>query len=34
MWYDPTQQGYVLHVSTSFGIATIRPEFAVQVLAG
>lgn len=34
MWYDPNQQGVVLHVSTAFGIKTVRPEFAVQVLAG
>lgn len=31
LWYDPTAQGYVLHINCVFGLAVIRPEWCVQI---
>jgi hypothetical protein len=28
MWYDPTQQGWMVHLHVAFGLQTVRPEFA------
>lgn len=34
LWYDPAQQGYVMHMNTIYGLSVVRPEWGVQIVAG